>query len=559
MLYFVAKGKYKRYMYFEYTEEEKRELDRIEAEYEQKKRELEAKIRELRPDDPEPPKEPVEALRAQIAALHAQQPDDYHSEEYKRLEAQIRACSDKISKIVDEWQAAGSEEWRKAKSELSRLTIDYKNDTAEHFFKAEERYVKSLGDDYERIYQDAIKQIYPLIEEIYSRYETRLLTDSLEFRARDVRLQDNGSFILDLEETRKNVLKILWRYVEALQGSEEYLNRFYTQLDTLLSLCSYVGNDGALWGRVKSESLKAGANKVKKYTKPITRVQRKIFDNAAILSDDDLDPWDVILDRKKTVSAAVAVDYSALVESGIFTTIPKLTGFDEDVYNALCSHWYAGNRRLSYDMIYRAMTGKVDGKVTISDDFYAQIDRALNKFRAPTVLEYSEEDDDGNTREFTADEPLVQFKRGKIKINGNVAARAIEVTSEPVLLSWGLFNHNEVSTRDITLLDVPRLNNGEESATIRRVLYARVDKMRHIFDKSGKKKELAANLRRIRYDYVYDALALVDPDANKRRLVKDKIDRILEYWTSKGFISGYEHVRDSSRLFYAVDVFFMAK
>lgn len=559
MIHFVEKGKYKRYMYFEYTEEEKLELDRMEAEYAQKIRELDEKILALRPDDPEPPKEPVEALKAKIAALHAQQPDDYHSDEYKRLEAQIRTYSDEITKIVDGWQAAGSEEWREAKAERSRLTIRHNNETAEFFFKAEERYVKSLGNDYEKIYQDAVKQIYPLIEEIYGRYETKLLTDALEFRARDVRLQDNGSFILDLEETRKNILKILWRYVDALQGSKEYLDRFYTQLDALLSLCSYVGNDGALWGRVKSDSLKAGANKVKKYAKPITRVQRKIFENVTTLAEGDLDPWDVMLDRKRTISAAVAVDYSALVESGLFTTIPKLTGFDEDVYNALCTHWYAGNKRLSYDMIYRAMTGKVDGKVTISDDYYAQIDRALNKFRAPTVLEYSEEDDDGNVREFSADEPLVQFKRGKIKINGNVAARAIEITSEPVLFSWGLFNHNEISTRDIKLLDVPRLNNGEESATIRRVLYARVDKMRHIFEKNGKKKEVAANLRRIRYDYIYDALELKAPDKAKRNLIKDKIDRILEYWTSKDFISGYEHVRDSSRAFFAVDVFFMSK
>jgi hypothetical protein len=73
--------------------------------------------------------------------------------------------------------------------------------------------------------------------------------------------------------------------------------------------------------------------------------------------------------------------------------------------------------------------------------------------------------------------------------------------------------------------------------------------------------ELAENLRTIRYDYIYEALNLESPDANKRRLVKDKIDRCMSYWKESGLITDYEHKRDKAagNNFYAVTVSFMPK
>lgn len=557
MIKLFKRGK-RLYMFFEYTSEEKEELDRIEAEYEQQVRELDAKILALRPDDPEPPKEPIEALRSKVRALLDKLPEDTKSAEYKRLQSQINRYNNKIASINDEWYEAGSEEWKAARVARNRIDREIVEKRSRHYWKAEERYIASLGTDYEKIYQDAVKQILPLIESIYGDYEKKLSTEALELAAYDVRLKEDGSFVLDREETRKNVLKVLDRYIRALD--DVHVDRFYLYLDTLLDYSPYV-SDGALWGHVKSESLKIGRNKVKKSVRPTTRVQGQIFKNVFTFPDEEVGiiPDSSYLDRWRTVMAAVSVDFSALVESGIFTSIPKLTGFDEDVYNAICSNWYAGNKRMTYDMIYRAMTGKVNGRIHVTDDFYAAIDGTLNKFRAVTKLSYAGEDRDGNKREFSADEPLIQFKRGRYSLNGIVTDRLIELTSEPVLLSWGWFNHGEVSTRDITLLDIPKLNNGEESATIRRILLGRVDKMRHLFDKTGGKKEVPVNYRRIRYSFVYDELGLSDPDKAKRNLIKDKIDRILEYWTSKGFISGYEHVRDASRNFNAVDIFFLKK
>ena len=86
--------------------------------------------------------------------------------------------------------------------------------------------------------------------------------------------------------------------------------------------------------------------------------------------------------------------------------------------------------------------------------------------------------------------------------------------------------------------------------------------MRNKFEREKKGRyELNDKERTIRYDYVYKAIGLEAPDVNKRRLVKDKIDRCMRYWQGKDLIAGYEHKRDkgNSNNFYAVMVSFVPK
>ena len=249
--------------------------------------------------------------------------------------------------------------------------------------------------------------------------------------------------------------------------------------------------------------------------------------------------------------------------------IPELNQLDYSVHDAIITQLNAGNQVMSYDMIYRAMTGKVDGKVTVPDEARKIIDEALDKFRGTFNLVYNYVDENGNETTERYDEPLVSYRRlvKEEKINGKVISGGIAILSdadgarlEPPLLRWARFNGNEIDTRDITLLDVPRLNNGDESFTIKMCLYRRLISMRNIFErKYHSRKEIPDNKRSIRYDYIYEALGLSDPDKNKRRLIKDKIDRCMTYWKEKGLIADYRHKTDKSagNAYYAVEVSFM--
>ena len=86
--------------------------------------------------------------------------------------------------------------------------------------------------------------------------------------------------------------------------------------------------------------------------------------------------------------------------------------------------------------------------------------------------------------------------------------------------------------------------------------------MSNYFERVKKgRSELEENERTIRYDYVYKALGIEDPNKDKRKLLKDKIDRCLQYWKERQLITDYEHKKDKAagNLYYAVVLSFMPK
>ena len=349
--------------------------------------------------------------------------------------------------------------------------------------------------------------------------------------------------------------------IAALKAEPMYIVRLTDYINRTIENSPYVTSEGILRGNAKRVEKKV-AVRPSKHVTTLTKINELSFKSKLMRPlDADRDSFfDVALNEDGNVIAHVAIDYAELVESGVFTQIPKLTGEDLDVHDAIITLWYFGNRTMTYDMIYRAMTGKMTGKIRVSDEIYEQIDRALRKFGGRVTMKFHKDGKDKQSFDFEADEPIIFFRRCSLTVNGKRVERAIEVVYEPVFLRWGKANRNEIDTRDIKLLDVPKLNNGKESAAIRRILLRRIVKMRREFEvvKKGK-AELPLNRRRIRYDYLYAELGLEDPDANKRRLIKDKVDRCLEYWTEKDLIAGYEHVRDDTRAFCGIDVSFLRR
>ena len=551
-------------MFFDFTKEEKEEAQAIEDAYDRLIQEREAKLKTLRPD-PEPDYKKIEKIQKKIDAL--KKPDDYEynadSPEAKKYQEAYQRLSDQINDIIDEWSEAGNEEWQKARVEVNKAERERLEARRDFYQRAEERYAASLG-SLEDVYREAVRQIRPLIENTYHEYEAKLEEEYLSFRSYDVRLQEDGGFLLDTTETEKRVELALTALLNRLKADDNLYLRFKDHLRAALATSPYVSSTGVLWGEVKRKPPKdESAVRPDKHVTTLTRVAEQAFKNELIrpLDADPTALWDIPLNGENgNVIAQVAIDYAELVESGVFSQLPKLSGEDLDVHDAIITLWYAGNRVMTYDMIYRAMTGKMTGKVHVSDDIYDQIERALRKFGGRVQMRFHNVDRDKNEIEFNADEPIIFFRRKGISINGKYVARAIEIVEEPVFLRWAKANRNELDTRDIKLLDVPKLNNGKESAAIRRILYRRIVKMRREFEVAKKgKAELPLNRRRIRYDYLYSELGLEDPDKNKRRLIKDKIDRILDYWTSENLIAGYEHVRDSSRVYFGIDLYFLKK
>lgn len=574
-------------MILDLTSDELKALKALEDSYDKLIKATEEKIAKLRPDDPGPDvdeyirildsrlPEPIELRPEPIGYTDDDIPvyskealDAYHSTpEYIAFQENNKQVDDAVSRQFDEWLAKGSEEWKEARKKRSSL-IDEEIDAFNDFYRqAEERRFNALGGDLSRILEDARSQVDRMIPNAYRYYENMRKTGS--FSARDVRAQDDGSFLLDTTEERENIRRGLKRHIDRLSEDPKLLDVFNLYLEDALRKSELVGTTGKRGGLVEKKKYDGElVIRPDKYVTTVDRLSLMAFSNELMRPDDAADDalYEIRLDRKGKVYVGAAIDYTELLKTGDIQGLPELTRDDYDVHDAIVTQLYAGNRTMTYDMIYRAMTGKVDGKVTVPDDARDQIDAALAKFKSRITIEYhAGTDKDGNKVDLRINEPIVTFTQATALINGKRVKDAIiipqDVRFDPPLLKWARFNRNEIDTRDIKLLDVPKLNNGNESRNIKMTLYRRLIKMRNTFERKGKKYELDLKQRTIRYDYVYEALGITDPDKAKRNLLKDKIDRCMKYWLQKGFISGYEHKRDKSsgNAYYAVVVSFLPK
>ena len=488
------------------------------------------------------------------------------------------------------WLESGSQEWRKAREKRLELMKSYNESMTDYINSVYDEHFKRVSGSTESILQSAYEEIDAYIEDAYSKYAKILKTGRDEqgrkikqFQDRAVRaIEDGESFLLDSEEIIKDLSFVVSRHLEALKKDKKSSKLINDYIIKAVADSQYTTTDeGELFGVVKvlphttplHETTEEGDTLVtrpKDYVTTVDRVTKQLFSNELVKPlDSDPDAlYDVRLDAKGKVFARVAIDYKELLSKGNLVELPELNDKDYNVHDAIITLLCAGNRVMSYDMIYRAMTGKVTGKITVPDEAKKTIDESLDKFAGRFKLEYEYVDENGKKMIRSFDEPLVTFQRLKDneKINGKVVKGGIrladDVKFEPPLLKWARLNNNEIDTRDITLLDVPRLNNGDESLSIKMCLYRRLIEMRNIFERTkGSRYELVEKQRTIRYDYVYKALGLSDPDANKRRLVKDKIDRCMKHWKDKGLIADYEHKRDkkNGNNFYAILVSFLPK
>lgn len=575
-------------MILDFTDEELKAFKALEDGYEKLLKESEGKIKKLRKKDPEPDMnayrklqesrplpppmpEPLE-VKDGTPVYSKSDIDAYHnSKEYKAFAKEQNRINAAVDKLFTDWYDAGSEAWKQESEHYKKLQDEYAQAQADFLQKVEDRQFNALGNDPREILKDAFKQSERLINDRYYYYEK--LRNGGDFSARDVRLQDDGNFKLDTRETKRNILGALKRHLSALPEEEE--KELTAYIDKALATNPFTSNTGKLGATVSryettEEKKSILAVRPTDYVTTVDRVTKKLFSNDLIRPiDSDPDAlYEVRLDSEKSnkVFARAALDYNDLLSKGNIKDMPTLTEKDYNVHDAIITLMLAGNRVMSYDMIYRAMTGKVTGKVTVTDEAKNSIDEALNKFEGRFILEYEYKDENGKTLIRSYDEPLVTFQRLKDreKINGKVINGGIRIPDDksftPPLLKWAQFNNNEIDTRDITLLDVPRLNNGDESFIIKMCLYRRIIKMRNDFERLKKGKyELKENLRTIRYDYIYEALN-IDPDTltkDKKHDLKVKIDKCLAHWTKKHFIEWCETKKDKSGANYAIVVHFL--
>lgn len=556
-------------MILDLTSDELKAVQALDDSYKKLLDECKALILKLRPDDPEPDEdeyrriqdsrlpEPIE-LRPEPIEVRDGTPvfskealDAYHNTaEYRAYAEANKRANDAVTRQWDNWYNGGSKEWKEARKKYERLQKEYSEALTAFFQKVEDRQFNALGGDLSRILEDARSQVDRIIPNKYQYYEK--MREGGSFQARDVRLQSDKSFRLDTTETRENIKRALKRHYEALAEDPSLVKQLDQYIEAALKMSTFVSDDGELFGEVsmlrKSDSTLVA--RPSKYSTTVDKISGLLFANE-ITKPVDADPeaaYEIVLGgtKKKPVIASASIDYAELLSNKAIQSVPDLESYDYTVHDAIVTHILAGNRIITVDMIYRAMTGKVDGKVNVSDEIFQKIKKSLGKFNGRLFIDFQGTDASGEPITLHFNEPLLMYSWIETKIHGkSVAAIRVPYDADPVLLKWARLNGNEIDTRDITLRDIPRLNNGEESATIRDYLYRRIIAMRNGYDRAKRRHKPFNMSRKIRFETLYKELGISDPNKDKKLAIKSKVDRCLKYWEEQKLIVSYQYTKKS--------------
>ena len=556
-------------MILDLTSEELKAVQALDDSYEKLLKETDALILKLRPDDPEPDEEEYERIQASrlpepvelkpepievrdgTPVYSKEELDAYHNtDEYKAYAEANKRANDAVTLQWDNWYNSGSQKWKEARERYERLQKEYSEALTAFFKKVEDRQFNALGGDLTKILEDARSQVDRIIPNKYQYYEK--MREGGSFRARDVRLQADKSFRLDTTETRVSIRQALRRHYEALAEDPSLVKKLDQYIEAALKTSTFVSDDGELFGEVsmlrKSDSTLVA--RPSKYSTTVDKISGLLFANE-ITKPVDADPeaaYEIVLGgtKKKPVIASASIDYAELLSNKAIQAVPDLESYDYTVHDAILTHILAGNRIITVDMIYRAMTGKVDGKVNVSDEIFQKIKKSLGKFNGRLFIDFQGTDASGEPITLHFNEPLLMYSWIETKIHGkSVAAIRVPYDADPVLLKWARLNGNEIDTRDITLRDIPRLNNGEESATIRDYLYRRIIAMRNGYDRAKRRHKPFNMSRKIRFETLYKELGISDPNKDKKLAIKSKVDRCLKYWEKQKLIVSYQYTKKS--------------
>lgn len=570
-------------MIVDLTTDERERIEALDDGYNKLLKEQEAKVDALRPNDTgpdmeeyerlqksrpkEPPKpEPIEIIKAgatykvkgvdgvvreEVADRDIPiYPSSYRdSPEYKAYEAENKRINDAIDRNYNEWYNAGSDEWKAARKRYFKIEKERTEAISAIWKKAEDRQFNALGGIPENILEDAYDQATRLIVNTYQHYQD--VRKKGTFSAIDVRAQgDGGFFLLDTTKMRKRIKGALSRHYKALSDTPDLIQKLDEYIESALRESEYVGDTGELFGEVKKDETTLVA-KPTKYSTTVDKISGLVFSNG-ITKPHDAEKgavYEIVLggSGRHEVKANAVLNYDELLNSKAVKSVPVLTDFDYTVYDAIVTHILSGNRLITVNMIYRVITGKINGNDTPSEGIYQKIKAAIRKFDGRLFIEFPYIDSDtGEQRLFRIDEHLLDYTWIEdVDIHGHNAqgAVSIPIDRDPALLKWARMNGNEIDTRDISLRNIPRLNNGDESATIRDYLYRRVIAMRNAYDRSQREHKAFRMSRKIKLDTIYQKLGLSNPDKNKRRLIKGKVERCLSYWKKKELIADYNYTR----------------
>lgn len=288
---------------------------------------------------------------------------------------------------------------------------------------------------------------------------------------------------------------------------------------------------------------------VENYVMPNTKISNLLTENKVVTNDNA--ELDNIFNTQLNIET-INNKYSQITTSCLISfdeddiQIDKskpYTEFDRAVYNAVTSHFVAGNTTFTAGMICRAMTGNAVTKP--SPQQVGAVTRSLYKMNGMRIKldasnEFIKRELLGPDDKWIREEHLLMYTKDSISIKGN-KVDAYHMLKEPILYSYAHMV-NQLITVPIHVLNTPS-DNTEKTINMKNYLIRRIEGMRNNKNSLNSNLILLSNL----YDITNSSVKV------ECARVRKQVEVILNYWVDESFISNYEYIKQKNK-FHALKI-----
>ncbi len=220
----------------------------------------------------------------------------------------------------------------------------------------------------------------------------------------------------------------------------------------------------------------------------------------------------------------------------------RITPYDREIHNAVASLAAEGNEYISTSMIFQLLSGNTsDERNKMSEKTREKILDSVRKMSFTRVLiNSSAEMKAGMTTEARFERYLIPAEKAEIILNGQRVKDCIRLLNSLPLFDYASKKKQVVSI-DIKMLDTP-IQNSSENITLKGYLLRRI----MAISNSKYKKNNMNNV--IRYDTIYQYLKVQastkDLLNHKRKQIRDKVKKLLDFWKKEKLIKNYKEEKE---------------
>lgn len=251
----------------------------------------------------------------------------------------------------------------------------------------------------------------------------------------------------------------------------------------------------------------------------------------------------------KPISVSVSLRYDPEQDPNIKLVGKRLTNFDKIVHDAVVTQFVdGGNRYITTDMIAYVING---GKDVNGDNKKMRdaINESIKRLYDTSVII----DAKGQAKEYGLDGlkfkgHILDFEIITATINGQETECMNFSERTPILYRYA-DTIGQVIRSDLSVLNVPSLQNYPENIELKNYLLHRLEIMLHNEKMS----------RIIRYDEIFDLLNVTAENAitlrRKKQEIRKKVKKCLDYWAETGKITedkkkftSYKEIKDAGEI-----------